>query len=122
MGSTEWTFVDNLIQIFPYLLLALIAYVLRPPITDGHCDIREYYYRNARWFFGLGSVLIAGLMVNTRNMLGTPIFDPTNIVRAVAIALTIALAVSKNERFHSVGVAVAYVLLAIYIPIALFAL
>ncbi len=117
--KTDWTFLDNLIQLFPYMLLALIAYVLTPRLTDGQTDIREYYYKNAPWVFGLGAVFLFGLMINTRNALDTPLFDVSNLIRAVAILLLIALATWRNEMFHKVAVITAYALLGTYISVTL---
>ena len=121
-GITDWTFIDNLILILPYLLLALIAYVLTPSSSKDQTDVRSYYYKNAPWIFGLGAVFVASLIVNTRNALGTPLLDMTNVVRVLAIILMVALATVKNERFHIAAVILAYLLLATYIPLAMFAL
>ena len=119
---TEWNFIDNIIQILPYLLLSLIAYVMTPSIADGQRDVKAYYYKNAGWIFGLIAVFIAGLMLNTYNVLGTPAFDVSNLIRGAAIAVMICLAVFRNERLHIAAVVVCYALLAAYIANTLFSL
>jgi uncharacterized membrane protein len=90
---TDWLFTDNLILIFPNLILALIAFVLTPSVKDGDADIKRYYYDNSPWIFGLGAAYIVGVVINTKNALGTPFLDPRNAIRVSAMLLMIVLAV-----------------------------
>ena len=119
---TEWTFGDNLILILPYMVLALVAYVLTPSSSGSQKDIREYYWRNSPWFFGLCATFLAALMINTRNIMDTPTFHYTNYIRTAGIALMIALAVSRNEKFHKAAVLIAFLLLTLYIARTQFSL
>lgn len=119
---TDWLFTDNLSLIFPYLLLVLIAYVLTPTITDGKGDVKRYYFDNAPWIFGLGAGYLAAAIINTRNALITPFLDLTNIIRVAAMLMTVALAIWRNELFHIVAAALAYVLLATWIVFTMYAI
>lgn len=119
---TEWTFFDNLLLIWPYLMLALVAYVLAPSISNGQNDIKHYYYKNTPWIFGFSAVYVASVIINTKNALGMPFLDPTNIIRVLAIILMIAVAAWKNELFHKTAVAFTYVLMAAWIVLTLVAL
>ena len=63
---TDWTFIDNLILILPYLILALVAHVMTPDIANGQTDIRQHYFKNAPWMFGLIAFFLVSVIVNTR--------------------------------------------------------
>lgn len=119
---TDWTFADNLLFLLPFLLLALLAYVLTPSIPGGQRDIRHYYFRNAPWVFGIAAAYLAVQIFNTSNVVGIPLLDPTNGIRVAAIALMIVLATWKNKLFHKLSVVFAYLLLAAWITTTFFTL
>ena len=119
---TDWIFTDNLILILPFLLLALIAYIYTPTISEGKGDVKRYYYDNAPWIFGFGAAYVVAVIINTNNALGTPFLDPTNSIRVTGMLLMISLAISKNEMFHKAAVFVAYVLLAAWIVFTMFSI
>jgi hypothetical protein len=119
---TEWTFFDNLLFIFPFLLLALLAYVLTPSISNGQRDIKAYYYGNAQWIFGIGAIYIVVQIFNTNNVLDMSLIDPANSIRFLAIAILVLLAVWRNEIFHKVAAAASYILLTAWIASTYFAL
>lgn len=120
--KTDWLFTDNLFLILPYLLLALIAYVSTPTISDGKGDVKRYYLDNAPWIFGFGAAYIVAVIINATVVLGTKLQDPTNIIRYSAIVLLAALAIWRNELFHKLAIAVAYILLAAWISFTLFSI
>lgn len=120
--KTDWLFTDNLFLIMPYLLLALIAYVSTPTISDGKGDVKRYYFDNAPWIFGFGAAYIVALIINTKIVLGITLSDPTNIIRYAGTVLMVALATWRNELFHQLAIAVAYVLLAAWILLTLFSI
>ena len=119
---TDWLFTDNLLLILPFLLLAFLAYVFTPTISDGKGDVKRYYFDNAPWFFGLSAAYLLAVIINTNNALGTPFLDATNIIRVSGLLLMIVLAVWPNERFHKAAVGLAYVLLATWIGVTMFAI
>jgi len=119
---TDWTFFDNLLFLLPFLLLALLAYVLTPSIAGGQKDMRDYYFRNAPWIFGISAAYLVVQVFNTRNVLGVPLLDPTNGIRFSAVILMVVLATWRNEIFHKVATAIAYVLLIAWIMTTFFAL
>ena len=119
---TDWLFSDNLFLILPFLLLALMAYVFTPTIRDGKGDVRQYYYDNAPWIFGIGCSYVVAVIINTNVVLGTRFLDPTNIIRYTAILLLSALAIWRKEWLHKLAVGLAYLLLALWIMLTMFAI
>lgn len=51
---SPWTVVDTLLLLSIPLLLYLVSHLVVPELEDGLVhDMREYYYRHARWTHGL---------------------------------------------------------------------
>lgn len=111
----SWTFFEYLSLILPYLLAAMLAYLLTPQFENGERDVRVYYYQNSSWFFGLAACYIASWMLFANVVSGELFFDPGSFMRYIGIGLMLALASWKNERFHAVAVVAAYLLLSYWI-------
>ncbi|MEM8609213.1 MAG: hypothetical protein AAGF92_19075 [Myxococcota bacterium] len=118
----DWTFFENVTLIVPYLLLALTVYVLTPRISSEPSDIKDYYYVNAPWIFGLGGGALVAFTINAKVNLGTGLLDPQNAIRAVGIMIMAGLAVSRRERVHAGAAALAAILLIAWISTTLLAL
>ena len=119
---TEWTYLGYLVLVLPYLLLALIAYILTPPLAEGERDIKRYYYQHNSWLFSLASAFIVVAIVNTNKNLGVPLLEPVNAIRGVGLLLTLSLAISKNERFHAIASGAAFLLLFVWVGMTMFRL
>ncbi len=119
---TDWTFPEYLVLIIPYLTIALIAYVSTPSLEDGDRDIERYYYDNSPWIFSLAAVYLTSWVVFSYTVTGDPIFDLGGIFRFTGLFLMVSLAVWKNPRFHLAAVVLAYMLMAAWIMVTVFAL
>ena len=118
----SWTFFEYLCLIVPYLLAAMLAYLLTPKFDDGERDIRLYYYDNSSWFFTLAACYIGTWMLFAYIVSGEGFFDPGSIMRYLGIGLMLALASWKNEYFHALAVVAAYLLLTFWIGTQVFRL
>ena len=119
---TEWTFLEYVTLMVPFLTLALIAYILTPKLEDREQDIKRYYFDNSRWIFSLGAFYLASWMVFSYAVLGNPIDEPGSLSRITGLLLMLALAVWKNERFHVGAVVFAYFLLIAWVAVAVFSI
>lgn len=117
-----WTFAEYLGLLLPYLLVALLAYVVTPPFGDGERNIKRYYYDNSPWIFSIAAAYGASWMLFATVISGELFFEPNSVMRLVALLLMVALAAWKNEHFHAVGVVSTYVLLAYWIAMTVFTL
>lgn len=116
----EWTYLDYLIHVTPFLLLSLIAYVITPSFVDGNRNVKQHYYDNVPWIFSLAAAFVVMAIIHTRNILGTPFLDQTNIVRATAFFLMVTLATTRNERLHVAAAVLSYVLLGAWVGVTMF--
>lgn len=116
----EWTFVEYMVLMLPFLTLALIAYLLTPKFEDEGKDIERYYFDNSRWIFSLGAFYIAAWMTFSYAVLGNPIDEPGSLSRFTGLLLMLVLAIWKNERFHVAAVVSAYFLLTAWLAVTLF--
>lgn len=73
---TEWTFLEYLSLMVPYLTLALIAYIFTPKLDDKDEDIKRYYFDNSRWVFSLGAVYLASWMLFSNVVMGNSLNEP----------------------------------------------
>ena len=118
----DWSFLDVMMAIIPYSLLALMSHILTPSVAEGHRDLRKYYFDNSSWMFGVATVFLVTLMLNTLNLRGFPPLGIGDLLRVIGIAIMVVLASWKNERFHVFAMVSAYVLMSVYISLTLTAL
>ncbi len=111
----EWTFPQYLTLAVPFLILALMAYILTPNFDDPDEDVKQHYFDTSRWFFALGAVYLGAWAFYSYVIIGTPIDEAGSTYRFAGIALTLFLAAWRNERVHMVAVALAYVLMAAWL-------
>ena len=119
---TEWTFIEYLLMIVPFLTLSLIAYLMTPSLKDDDTDIRQHYWDNSRWMFSLAAVYMFFAMIFSFAIVGDELLELRNTIRVGALALMAALAVWKNEKFHTVSAVVACGLLVSWIGVSMFTL
>jgi len=110
-GRTDWTLIEFFVLICPFLLIALIAYVLTPSHQGGELDLKRYYLNNSTWIFGLAALYLASTMLLSGVIRGDSVFERANGFRAAGLLLMILLALWKNERFHLAAALAAYGLL-----------
>ncbi len=118
--TPEWTFVEYLALVVPFLTLALMAYILTPNLDDPEGDIRSHYLEIAPWFFALAAFYLATWAFYSYVIRAYPINEPGSAYRFIGIALMTTLAMWKNERVHIAAVALAYVLMSLWLAAAVF--
>jgi hypothetical protein len=99
---TPWTVLDGLLLLSAPILLYLISHLVVPDLEDDRIhDLRDYYFRHARWTQGLLlGVVVAGalshIMIENR-------FDLSGGrgVRASLILILLPGIVSLNPRLHA---------------------
>ena len=116
----SWTFPSYLALVVPFLTLALMAYILTPGLDESDGGIKQHYFENARWFFGLGAFYLAAWAFYSYVVIGSPISEPGSVYRFAGIALMAALAIWTSERMHKVTVFIAYLLMVGWLLAAVF--
>ena len=119
---TEWTFFEYLFLLIPFLTMALIAYLMTPSLKDDDKDIRKHYWENSRWIFSLASVYMFFATLFRFIIVGDEILQLRNTIQFAAFTLMVALAVWKNEKFHTAAAFVASALLISWVGISMFTL
>lgn len=118
--QTGWTFPQYCALVLPFLILALMAYILTPNFDESGTDIRRHYFENSHWFFSLGAFYLAAWSFFSIVVLGRPIIAPGTSYRYAGIALMLVLSAWQNERVHMVTVVLAYVLMAAWLTAVVF--
>lgn len=110
-----WTVLEALLLLSAPILLYLISHLAVPDLEDDRVhDLRDYYFRHARWTQGLLlGVVVAGalshiVIENTFDLSGG------RGVRASLVVILLPGIVSRNPRVHAVQA----VLLSVVIVIA----
>lgn len=120
-GRHAWTFLQFAILLLETILLYLLAALALPTISaEGTVDLRENYFRHARWFFGsFVAVLLVSLLKNV--VMSGSLQGPFDLgFHLFYLAGATIAAVTRSDRFHKVFVCVAAVSFVVYIG-ALFA-
>ncbi len=103
VGHEQWTVLQALLLLAVPILLYLISHLVVPELEDGvDHDMREYYYRHARWIQGLMlGALLAGALIH---VFVEGRFDVTGAraVRLAMVAIVTPGIFSLNPRVHAV--------------------
>lgn len=108
-----WTVLEALLLLAAPILLYLISHLAVPDLEDGReHDLREYYFRHARWSQGLMlGVVVAGALAHLVIQDGYALTGARGVRVAIAALLVPGL-VTLNPRVHAVqAVLLALVLL-----------
>lgn len=102
-GHQPWTVLQALLLLCVPILLYLISHLAVPELEDGRLhDMREYYFRHARWTQGLWlGVLVASVLAHFV-IEGSFDFAGSRGVRAAMAVAVIPGIVSRNPRVHAV--------------------
>jgi hypothetical protein len=119
---TEWTFIEYLVMIVPFLTVSLIAYLMTPSLRNDDRDIKRHYWDNSRWMFSLAAVYMFFAMGFSFVIVGDDLLELRNTIRVGALILMVALAVWQNEKFHAMAAIVAGALLVSWIGVTAFTL
>lgn len=117
-GIGQWNFPEFLIVLLQAVFVYLATALLVPELRDGgRVDLKECYYREARWFFG--ALLLAVLDSFGNNLLFRGGFQNRIDLagHAAFMLLCITAMVTQNERIHKVIAVLALVIFASYIAL-----
>ena len=108
---SPWTVADTLFLLTIPFILYLVAHLIVPELEDGLMhDMREYYYRHARWTHGLLLATVLVSLVGESFILGHFELTPPRILRLTFGLVLLPGLLTTNPRVHAVQ-AVALVLL-----------
>lgn len=115
-----WTFPEYLVLIAPFLILAVIAYVLTPSLQGDNRDIREHYWSNSGWVFSLAALYVLIAITYTVVIVGDDLLQWRNTIRAGGFLLLLSLALWRNEKFHALAVIIGAAILISWVSVSLF--
>ena len=105
-GHAPWTILQALLLLCVPILLYLISHLAVPELEDDRVhDMREYYFRHARWTQGLLlAVLVAGALAH---LVIEGRFDLSGArgVRAAMAAILVPGIISRHPTVHAVQAA-----------------
>jgi hypothetical protein len=109
-----WTMLEALLLLCVPILLYLISHLAVPELEDGRVhDMREYYFRHARWTQGLLlGVLVAGALAHYV-IEGSLDLTGARGVRAAMAAILVPGIISLHPRVHAVQAALLLLVMAI---------
>jgi hypothetical protein len=106
-----WTVADTLILLSIPLLLYLVSHLVVPELDDGLVhDMREYYFRHARWTHGLLLSVAVISLCGEAYILGHFELTPPRMLRIGFATVLLPGALTANPAVHSAQ-AVALILL-----------
>ena len=106
-----WTVADTLLLLCIPILLYLVSHLAVPELdNDLMHDMREYYYRHARWTHGFLLAVIVMSLLGEAFILGNFELSPPRMLRMALGAVLLPGVLTTNPIVHSVQ-AVALVLL-----------
>jgi len=115
-GVARWSFPEFLVVLMQAVLVYLATAILVPDVRDGgRTDLKECYYREARWYFA--ALMLVVLDSLAKNLVLTGRFqNGTDLAGHVAfIILCVAGIATRHERVHKIIAIVALVVFSCYI-------
>ena len=101
-GHSPWTVAETLTLLSTPLLLYLVSHLAVPELDDGLVhDMREYYYRHARWTLGLLLMIAIISLCGEAFILGHFELTPPRMIRLVFAAVLIPGVLSVSPAVHS---------------------
>lgn len=113
-GHEPWTVLQALLLLSLPILLYLISHLAVPELEDDRVhDMREYYYRHARWTQGLLlGVLVAGALAH-HVIEGSLDLSGARGVRAAMAVILLPGIISRHPTVHAVQAALLLLVMAI---------
>jgi hypothetical protein len=113
-GHSPWTVADALFLLVIPLVLYLVGHLAVPELEDGLVhDLREYYYRHARWGHGLMLAVIVISLIGETFILGHLELTPPRMLRIALGVVFLPGILTVNPVVHSVQAALLVVVMAI---------
>jgi lysylphosphatidylglycerol synthetase-like protein (DUF2156 family) len=102
VGHEPWTVLEALLLLCVPILLYLISHLAVPELDDDRIhDMREYYYRHARWIQGLMlGVVLAGALIHIV-VEGRLDVSGARAVRLAMAAIVMPGIFTLNPRVHA---------------------
>jgi hypothetical protein len=108
-----WTVAETLMLLSVPLLLYLVAHLVVPELDDGLAhDLREYYYRHARWAHGLLFATAVISLLGEAFILGHLELTPPRMLRAAFALVLLPGMLTARPAVHSIQAAVLVVMMA----------
>jgi hypothetical protein len=98
-----WSFFPFLFLLIQPIILYLIATLCFPDFSGtGKIDLKEFYYRNHRWFFGLLALLM--LLIILRDILfrSVPWISQGNAVTGGVLLIGVVGTASRKPWIHAI--------------------
>ena len=118
-----WTFFTFLLVLLQPVLLYLLAALVLPDFGEaadpgeGTVDLRRHYFRQTRWFFGIGVALLAVSLLKDVVLDGT-LPDLANLLAHLLFAaLWGTAALTRRERYHLLLAPVSFLLFTGYVAL-----
>lgn len=112
----EWTFPGFISVLLMPILLYLLSALVLPDFGDSVADdLRQHYYANSRWFFGLWVLVIGASFLRELVLDGAIDADLDTAMKLLFMAVFTIAAVTRRAGYHQVIVSASLALLAVYI-------
>lgn len=119
----RWTVADTLFLLSIPLILYLVGHLAVPELEDGLLhDLREYYYRHARWAHGLTLAVVVISLVGETFILGGFELAPPRTLRIAFGAVFLPGCLTANSTVHAAQAVLLLALMATgisFLPIAI---
>jgi hypothetical protein len=110
---SPWTVADTLFLLSIPLLLYLVGHLVVPELEDGLAhDMRDYYYRHARWTHGLLLAVVVISLIGESVILERFELTPPRILRLSFGLVLLPGVLSSKPAVHSVQAALLVALMA----------
>jgi hypothetical protein len=83
----------------PVLLYLIASWILPDRDDSGAVDLKEHYFRENGWIFGLISFAVV-VQIASELLQGAELFNPGRVGQVTAAGLFASLAWTKNVRYH----------------------
>lgn len=102
-NHSPWTVADGVVLLSLPLILYLASHLAVPELDDGLVhDLREYYYRHARWTHGLMLAVVVISLLGEAFIHGHFELTPPRMLRLVLGAVFLPGVLTTNPTVHSV--------------------
>jgi hypothetical protein len=119
----HWTFADFLIVLAQSIAVYLMAAFITPELAgDDRIDLREAYFREARWFFGSSLAAVAISLIKNF-MLAGRMQSGVDLAGHVAFAtLSVGGLFSRSDLVHKLIAPLSFLFFSLYIALLFVAL
>ena len=107
----EWNFFSFLLLLLVSIALYLLSVLVLPdPSGEDALDLRDYFFRNHRWFYSTATLYLLldvsfDLFVGRESLL-----QPVRFFQVGFAVMLVTAAITRNERFHQVVAVLAFAL------------